>query len=112
MRCDLRTAVVTASPDGLFWPGRRLLQKRFATASVEPGSGTAAAARSVVGSLRGRCGTENYEPLSYLPVGTRVIGRFHHQQAKAPAKAGQPARPFRVRSDQCTGPGGVVLASW
>jgi hypothetical protein len=31
MRCDLRTAVVTASPDGLFWPGRRLLQKRFAT---------------------------------------------------------------------------------
>jgi hypothetical protein len=27
-------------------------------------------------------------------------------------KAGQPARPFRVRSDQCTGQGGVVLASW
>ena len=86
MRCDLRTAVVTASRDGLFWPGRRLLQKRFATASVEPGSGTAAAARSVVGSLRGRCGTENYEPLSSLSVGTRVIGRFHHQQAKEPAK--------------------------
>jgi hypothetical protein len=56
----------------------------FATASLEPGSGTAAAARSVVGSLRGRCGTENYEPLSCLQV--RIIGRFHQQQAKEPAK--------------------------
>ena len=36
MRCDLRTAVVTASPDGLFSPGCRLLQRRFATASVDP----------------------------------------------------------------------------
>jgi hypothetical protein len=50
----------------------------------------------------GRCGTENYEPLSSLPVSVRVIGRFHHQQAKEPAKwvtrhrlcpLGPPARP-------------------
>jgi hypothetical protein len=29
-------------------------------------------------------GTENYEPFSSLPVGMRVIGRFHQRQAKEP----------------------------
>ena len=29
---------MTASPDGLFWPGRRLLRKRFATALAAFGS--------------------------------------------------------------------------
>jgi hypothetical protein len=73
MRYDPRTAVVTASPDGLFWPGRRLLQKRFATASVEPGSGTAAAARSVVGSLRGRIKPGNWpDRFGSVPISARV----------------------------------------
>src|SRR6516165_1732270 len=84
MRCDLRTDVVTASPDRLFWPGRRLLQTRVCHGLGRTRKGTAAAARAVVGSLRGRYGTENYEPLSSLQV--RVIARFHQQQAKEAAK--------------------------